>query len=686
MATIDGLPDLSRLVDELRLRALHLEVENDELRRGGLELELALDRHTDVWESLPSGVCIVDADGGRIERLNAAAVLLLGAHVEAGSSLEQVVGFDRARALRRQLADVPAPPARLVADLELGGASPRTLQLVMQRLPGGAPARIVVLLTDVSERKRTIDVLQFLADSGHKLRGGDDPNAIAAAAVRLAVPFLADFAVIDLLDPQRGWYRAAACHRDAERQSFLDAPSEPSYAMDPRIRAATVRALADGAALYVPDVESDGDEVVIRRRRRTPLDRLGVRSVLVVPLASPGRNHGILLLGQSEPGRDLRGEAKLAETYGHRVAAAVASAALHAQLVESNRVKDEFLARVSHELRTPTATVLMWLQALRSSLDDRAGAERAIEAVERAARMQARMVEDLVDLARGMAGKLGLLFRRVRLVETLEHALDTLEHERRAKELRVDIDGRSLELEVWADPQRLAQVWSNLLQNAYKFSDPGGRVRVVVRADRDQARISVVDEGAGIEADLLPSVFELFRQGQDGPGGLGIGLAVVQQLVVLHGGTVEVQSDGPGRGATLTVTLPIFVEEQPRAVESVRLDGVAVLLVGAAGAPRAHHERLFLELGALVSTSDGHDLAAAGARAAPDVVICDLASLGDGALGRTTAFRDAATGSRVALIALEDGESALGAGFDAVVPAVTSDLELAKLVGRLARG
>jgi len=681
-------PDAARLVDELRLAMLELEVENEELRRAGRELELALDRESDVWESLP-GVFILDLRTGRIEKLNGAAARLLGSRAQPGALVELVFGHDPARALRTQLAEVPPPPARLVTDVEVGGGdSPRTLQLLVQRLSDGG-SRVAVLLSDVSERKRTLDVLHFLAEAGHRLGGILDPDEIAEAAVVTAVPFLADFAVIDLFDARRGWYRAALAHRDPERQSLLEDPSEPSHSIHPRIRAATMRALAEGVALHVPNVLADIEEIVVRRDRRTFLSRLGCRSVLVVPLATSGKNHGILVLGQSEPGRDLGGEIKLAESYGQRVSAAVASAALHAKLVESNRVKDEFLARVSHELRTPTATVLMWLQALRSSIGDREGAERAIEAVERAARMQARMVEDLVDLARGMADKLGMVFRRVRLVETLKHALETLEHERRAKELRVELDGGGLPIELWADPQRLGQVWLNLLQNAFKFSDPGGRVRVVVRADRDDARVAVIDEGAGIDAEFLPSVFELFRQGAEGSAGLGIGLAIVRQLVELHGGAVEVKSDGPGRGATFTVTLPLFAEGQARAAEAVRLDGVSALVVGAAGASRTRLERRLVEQGALVGTSDGDDLAA-GTRPTPDVVICDLASLGEQFLALAGSFRDAERSAGVALIAVEDGdatlgEKALGSGFDAVVPAGTSDLELVKLVARLAR-
>ncbi|HEU4539372.1 MAG TPA: ATP-binding protein [Polyangiaceae bacterium] len=225
----------------------------------------------------------------------------------------------------------------------------------------------------------------------------------------------------------------------------------------------------------------------------------------------------------------------------------------------ANRMKDEFLATVSHELRTPLNAILGWASMLKAGALDAAKRERAVETIERNARAQARLVDDLLDVSRVLRGEFVLAPGSVELGRAVEAALDAVRPAAEAKGVRLEpaLDER---VTVVGDAGRLQQVAWNLASNAIKFTPPGGRVRVALRRQASHAELEVEDTGEGIDPAFLPHVFEPFRQ-QDGSitrraGGLGLGLSIVQSLVELHGGTVSAHSEGPGRGARFVVRLP----------------------------------------------------------------------------------------------------------------------------------
>jgi signal transduction histidine kinase len=230
---------------------------------------------------------------------------------------------------------------------------------------------------------------------------------------------------------------------------------------------------------------------------------------------------------------------------------------------EANRAKDEFLATLSHELRTPLTAVLGWTQMLRSGVLSPAKQARALETVERNARAQAQLIEDLLDVSRIITGKMRVAVQPVVLARVVEAALEAVRPAAEARdiELVASLDPDGMEGgAVSGDADRLQQVAWNLLSNAIKFTPPGGRVSVRVDQQDGMLRLQVQDSGQGIRPDFLPFVFDRFRQ-QDGAatrahGGLGLGLAIVRHLVELHGGSVEVASAGEGQGATFTVRLP----------------------------------------------------------------------------------------------------------------------------------
>lgn len=229
----------------------------------------------------------------------------------------------------------------------------------------------------------------------------------------------------------------------------------------------------------------------------------------------------------------------------------------------ANRSKDEFLAMLSHELRTPLNAILGWTTLLRNRKLDKEATEHAVDTIDRNARSQARLIEDLLDLSRIVSGKLRLEAKPIELSSVIYAAIDTARPAAEAKEIRLQAvldSGCGL---ILGDPERLQQVVWNLLANAVKFTPKQGRVQVQLQRVNSHVEMTISDTGPGIDEDLLPFIFDRFRQGDSTStrkhGGLGLGLAIVRNLVELHGGTVEAGNRAEGAGAVFTVRLPILV-------------------------------------------------------------------------------------------------------------------------------
>jgi len=263
-----------------------------------------------------------------------------------------------------------------------------------------------------------------------------------------------------------------------------------------------------------------------------------------------------------------------------------------------NRLKDEFLSTVSHELRTPLNAILGWSQILRARRADAATMNRALETIERNARSQAQLIDDLLDISRIITGKIRLNVHTVELLPVIEAAMDTVRPTTDTKNIRLQSVLDPAAGPVLGDSERLQQIVWNLLSNAIKFTPKRGRIQVCLQRINSHVEIVVTDTGQGITAEFLPYVFERFRQADSSItrsfGGLGLGLAIVRQLVELHGGTVHADSPGEGQGATFTVKLPLMAVG-PKAIEpervhpavggsvpfecSPRLDGLRILIV-----------------------------------------------------------------------------------------------------------
>jgi signal transduction histidine kinase/ActR/RegA family two-component response regulator len=294
---------------------------------------------------------------------------------------------------------------------------------------------------------------------------------------------------------------------------------------------------------------------------------IGMSAYYVVPLVARGRTLGALAALQAESGRAFTNEdCAMLDELGQRAALALDNARLYAEAESArreaeraNRAKDEFLGILGHELRNPLAPMVMALHVMRMSPGRDHGTQRQI--IERQVTHLSRLVDDLLDVSRITQGKIELRRERVDLRAVVDNALELTLPVFERRDRGVDVDVGMAPVVVWGDEVRLAQVLSNLLINAAKFTPDPGAIRLRLAAEDGFARLDVSDEGVGIAPDLMPHVFDLFVQGKQaidrGAGGLGLGLAIVKTLVHMHGGNVEAHSEGVGRGSTFTVRLPL---------------------------------------------------------------------------------------------------------------------------------
>ena len=232
----------------------------------------------------------------------------------------------------------------------------------------------------------------------------------------------------------------------------------------------------------------------------------------------------------------------------------------------ANHVKDEFLAMVSHELRTPLNVVLGWVSMLRSGKLTAEATADALAKIERNAELQQRLIEDLIDVSRIAAGKLRIDSQVVDLCKVIEDGLNAVALAAKAKHIEVRLSGQNTVLLVLGDPYRLQQVVWNLLSNAIKFTPERGHIELALTKVEHYARVTVRDTGLGIGADLLPYIFETFRQGENDHKGMGLGLSIVRHIVELHGGSVYAESAGKDQGSTFTLNLPLAKVPTKRSV------------------------------------------------------------------------------------------------------------------------
>ena len=542
-----------------------------------------------------------------------------------------------------------------------------------------------MLEREIADRRRTEESIRFLAQASESLAELIDYESTLQKIARLAVPYFADWCAVDIVDSDASIRRLAVAHVDPAKVR-LAAELDRLYPPDPEGPYGFNIVLRSGHSQLVPSVPDE----MLQRVARTPehlrmLRELGLKSFLCVPLVSRGRLLGFLTFVSAESGYGYsRSDLALAESLAHRAAIAIENARLYRELREADQRKDEFLAMLAHELRNPLAPIRNALGILQMGKIDAETIGWARSVMERQVQHMARLVDDLLDVSRIMRGKIELHREPVELSAAIERAVETVRPAIDAREHDLRVALPSGPLWIHADLIRVAQVLSNLLNNAAKYTEPGGTIWLSADAEGENVAVTVRDTGVGIAPQMLSHVFELFAQAEQtidrSQGGLGIGLTLVRQLVELHGGSVEARSEGVGRGSEFIVRLPRV--EPPSVEGDGKLGRLPAevrtaaphrrVLVVDDNADAAHTLAVMLQFGRH-EVEIAHDGAAALEKAAafqPDLVLLDIGLPGMNGYEVARQMRAKSELEQTLLVAMtgygqdEDRRRSVEAGFD----------------------
>jgi len=474
----------------------------------------------------------------------------------------------------------------------------------VMRDSAGRPLRLVGATIDVTQRVELLaaerrarceaekgrERLELLATASIRLSGSLQPDSTLLTIAEVIVPRLADWCRIDLLDGKGVLVHALTHHSDAERAKAATKIAQRMRA-SPQAVGSLAWCVATGRShrnnfASLDELAAIGDPEMLAFAQTVSL-----RAYCVTPLVARGRRIGAMAMLQAESGRCIGDDdAAMIAVLAQRAAVALDNARLYTEAEEArreaeqarqkaedaDRAKDAFLAMLGHELRNPLAPIVATLKvmALRDSTSFRD--ERRV--IERQVMNLSHLVDDLLDVARITRGQIHLKRELVTLQSVIHRAVETatplLEKHRHNLEITLPDAGHDDAAPVFdADESRLVQVFANLLTNAARYTPEGGHIRVQAQVNGIHCRIGIHDDGQGIPSEILPHVFELFFQGAQGPdraaGGMGIGLALVKNIVGLHGGRVEALSEGPDRGSSFIVELPLAAPAQLSAATSL---------------------------------------------------------------------------------------------------------------------
>jgi PAS domain S-box-containing protein len=563
--------------------------------------------------------------------------------------------------------------------------------------------------TDIQDRKQTEETINFLAEASALLASTLDYETILEQLARLSVSTFADYCLIDVIGDDGRVRRVATAHREPSKEEEVRALRQ--YPPDPGGLEGIAKVLRTGAPVVMTEITGERLREITRDEAHERLIlRLGLKSFMTVPLLTRQRTVGALTFASVAVSRHYSGaDLSFAEELARRAALAIENARLYRHAQEANKAKDEFLATLSHELRTPLTPIIGWVHMLRSGRLPELEVAHGLQIIEKNSQALTRLINDLLDMSSIMSGKMRIEHAPVEIAAAIREAVETVRVEAEERGVRIEtVDCEGVEgLTVSGDRSRLVQVFWNLLNNAVRFSDEGGRVRVeCVRGDGREVRVEVSDEGAGIPAEFQPYVFERFRQADGSTtrthGGLGIGLALVKSLVEAHGGTTGVESAGRGLGSRFNVTLPLAGAPDAARVphEGGRRTGLTTSVGAAARVLIVEDARDTLEMLKVVFEVRG--FAVTGCESADealriasslwfDIVVSDIG------LPRTDGYelikrlreiphlRDIPAVALTGYAAQKDADSALAAGFDMHIPKPVDPAVLSSAVEQLLR-
>jgi PAS domain S-box-containing protein len=686
-AKVASLVDLWRRAERLRAReaALHAR----ERREAEESLRRSEQRFRAVFDQSLDGMILAD-DDAHILDANPAACELLGTTRErflSGAIFDIVPSAQREDTRAQWRAFVR--DGRQSGEMRLVRADGQQFLADYRAIANVLPGVHLSVIRDVTDRRHAERALAFIARASEVLASSLDFEHTLAAVARLAVPDIADWAAVDMLDEQGSIKRLAVTHVEPQKVE-LAAELARRWPMDPNAPSGVPHVLRTGQPEVYPEISDELLVATVPDPELLEIVRaLGFRSSMCVPLRVRGRAVGAITFVVAESGRNYgQRDVVLAEDLARRASIAVDNALLYREAVEANRLKDEFVSTLSHELRTPLTAIVGWVGLMRARRDDAATIDRGLDVIERNANSQARLVEDVLDVSRIVTGKLRLDLERVNFAELISAAIEAVGPSAVAKGVTLSSEIQNGMPTMMGDAGRLQQVVWNLLTNAIRFTPRGGRVIVRSRTEGSAIHLEVADTGQGIDRAVLPFIFDRFRQGDSSStrahGGLGLGLAIVRHLVEMHGGTVRAESEGIGHGATFTVTLPIRAVAEPHTptvrtrtqpappTGAPRLDGVRVLVVDDEADSRELIAELLSDDGAEVRSASSVREALRVLDSFPaDAIVSDIGMpREDGyALMAELSTRAAQRGHEVPALALSayardvDREKALAAGF-----------------------
>ena len=569
----------------------------------------------------------------------------------------------------------------------------------------GHPIGASTIARNITEQKRAERRLTFLAEAGDALSSSLDYETTLERFARLAVESLADYCLIDIVTDEGEVRRVATAHRDPA----LDAITGELRRFPPNLSKAegVAKVLRTGKSEVVPRLtQTDVAALARSEEHQQLLGRLGLKSYITVPIVARGRVIGALTLAAT--GSECAyapADVAFAEELARRAALAIENARLYSRAQETGRAKDEFLATLSHELRTPLTPIIGWTHMLRSGRLGTKETVQGLDVIEKNAQSLSRLINDLLDMSSILSGKMRIERAPVALSAVVREAIETVRPRADVRRVALEVDTTEAGegMSVNGDRTRLIQVFWNLLDNAVKFSPDAGRVRVRLKGEGGEARVIVEDEGAGVAREFLPHVFERFRQADMGTtrqhGGLGIGLALVKSFVEAHGGRVEVESAGEGRGTRFTVSLPVATApgahastEAAPSVEVCRDESCHVLLVEDAPDTLEMLRVVLERQGYSATTCEDAEAALRVAEAGRfDIIISDIGLPRiDGyelieRLRRFPHMREVPALALTGYASTKDAEAALEAGFDAHVAKPIDPSALTEQVEHLLR-
>lgn len=576
------------------------------------------------------------------------------------------------------------------------------------------PLELIATIRALLRMRRAEASVRFLAEASNVLATSLDYKTTLASLAHLVVPTLSEFCFFDLVTADEKIQRLVWQHADPTKQEWFDQvqgyiPPQSSK-NDP-----VANVLLTGKASLVSEVtDAWMQSTAISAEHLQFMRDLRFCSLITVPLIIQNRRLGVLTcgLGVASSRQYTHADLMLIEDLCARASLALENARLYREAQETNRMKDEFLATLSHELRSPLNAMLGWAKLLNSRKFDEATTIRAIDAIERNARAQAQLVEDLLDVSRIIQGKFRLDVRPIELTTVIEAAIETVRPAADAKEIRLQTVLDPDAGPVAGDSNRLQQVIWNLVSNAIKFTPKRGRVHIRLERINSHVEIAIADTGQGINPNFVPYVFDRFRQADSSStrsySGLGLGLAIVRHLVELHGGTVRADSPGEGQGATFTVKLPLIpvrVEVNspdrvhPTVGQGVPFDnppslaGVRVLVVDDETDVREFVTIVLEQCGAtVVAVASVAEAIVTVSQLSVDILVSDIGMPYEDGYSLIRQVRTLKQGGQIPAIALtayarvEDRTRAIAEGFQMHLPKPVEPAELVTVVASLSRG